>query len=75
MAELVKWSLILWVATHSASELFGALGAKKPLSCQKCLAGWFSLFVAPFLGIDLLVAWAISVLIEAVYQRLTVILL
>lgn len=82
MIDLLVLSLALWIVTHTiAVEIPVTARAPKPLSCQLCLAGW------PMLGAgaaywlnsgdvmqmgNALAVWALSVLIEALYQRLHV---
>lgn len=82
MMDLLVLSLALWVVTHTiAVEIPVTAKAPKPFSCQLCLSGW------PMLGAgaghwintgdamqmgNALAIWALSVLIEALYQRLHV---
>jgi hypothetical protein len=83
--EIILLSLALWIVTHTiAIEIPLTADAPKPLSCQLCLSGWVSLVTGvKVLTWDLglwafiaaLATWALSVLIEAVYNRLQLIIL
>lgn len=86
MSEIVLLSLALWVVTHVvAEEVPVTAHAPKPLSCQLCLSGWICLAVgiAVWLRWDFglialvasLAAWALSVIIEAIYLRLQTIII
>ena len=82
MADFIAFALALWIVTHTvATEIPVTARARKPLSCQLCLAGWISLITGvvgsvvadrPGALIAALAAWGASVLLEALYQRLKV---
>lgn len=85
MDEIALLSLALWIVTHTvAVEIPLTANAPKPLSCQLCLSGWVCLITGVKtltygLGLWAFVAalamWALSVLVEAVYNRLRIIIL
>ena len=83
LAEHVVFVLSLWITTHAAADFFTNMGARKPLSCQLCLSGWVVLLGMVVLlaigsGVWILVPlawWAVAVLIEAVHQRLQMLVL
>lgn len=88
MAELTLsqhaiFTLSLWITTHAAVDFFTNVGARKPLNCQLCLSGWIAILdvlALLILGSELCVLaplawWAVAVLIEAVYQRLRMIVI
>jgi hypothetical protein len=85
VANVVLLALALWVVSHTvATEIPLTANAPKPLSCQLCLSGWICLVMAvislargfgPWATIAALAVWALSVLIEAVYNRLQTIIL
>lgn len=83
LAEHVIFTLSLWITTHAAADFFTNMGTRKPLSCQLCLSGWVVLLDIVVLlatGSELLILtplawWAVAVLIEAVHQRLQMLVL
>jgi len=85
MADLILLSLALWIVTHTVSqEIPLTANAPKPLSCQLCLSGWVSIVAGgmlvllngdAWLVVPALAAWALAVLVEAVYMRLNVFVL
>lgn len=85
MLEIALLALSLWVVTHTvASEIPLTANAPKPLSCQLCLSGWTCLTMAVislarglgfWAAIAALTVWALSVIIEAVYSRLRIVIL
>jgi len=82
---LVKVALTLWIVTHTVSQEIPVTSrAPKPLSCQLCLSGWVMILTAvsglvfgvPAMSpVDAGAIWAVSVLIEALYTRLQMIIL
>ncbi len=83
LAEHVIFTLSLWITTHAAADFFTNMGARKPLSCQLCLSGWVMLLdivVLLAIGSEVCILmplawWAGAVLIEAVHQRLQMIVI
>ena len=83
LAEHVIFTLSLWIVTHAAADFFTNMDARKPLSCQLCLSGWVALLdmvVLLAIGSEMwilvpLAWWAGAVLIEAVHQRLQMLVL
>ncbi len=83
LAEHAIFALSLWITTHAAADFFTNMSARKPLSCQLCLSGWVTILgmvVLQAVGSELCVLtplawWAVAVLIEAVHQRLQMIVI
>jgi hypothetical protein len=78
MAEFAVVVLALWALTHCVSEVFRHAQFGRPLGCQKCLSGWIILATALRLfaydhqvwwALIAMAAWAVSILIEAAYER------
>lgn len=75
----MTYVLSLWIITHALADLGGSFGKRKPFNCQLCLSGWLTLIWSAG---DLIATgrldqaptylsyWALSVLVEAVHQRL-----
>lgn len=90
IAELeIKAILILWILSHALADMGMSRGKGKPFNCQLCTAGWVSIggiivrfVIAYALGgttlefvLQPLVWWAVSVWIEALYTRLSTIII
>lgn len=83
LTEHVVFTLSLWITTHAAADFFTNMEARRPLSCQLCLSGWVVLLgmvVLLAIGSEVCILmplawWAVSVLIEAVHQRLQMLVL
>jgi len=86
VTEIVLLSLALWIVTHTiAEEIPITANAPKPLSCQLCISGWACIalgaiayfrwsfeLMAPTVALAI---WALSVIAEAVYDRLRIVIM
>lgn len=81
---LIKLALTVWIYTHTiATEIPITANSRKPFNCQLCLSGWIclassivSLVIREYnLTLEILGAWGLSVLIEAIYCRLTTVII
>ncbi len=82
MNDIILLSLALWIVTHTiAREIPLTANARKPFSCQLCLAGWTCIAVSAIYytdvwgALEVLSVWALSVIIEAVYDRLHIVVM